>query len=932
MAGPRWLSKGRAEQILALGLAALLSTVCGASARQPPPGSAPEPESHSMPSETEEAAPPPGADTPRPEPVERRLAELEAAWKQSPASRGAVEAYARALHRAGRYAAAADLLARLLEDDPDSIGALGSLRARALAARGRLEEAETVLRATIDAGGSAELEARADLGDLRFRRGDIEGAEELWYSLIDAYNARARLSAAELTAVARACQQLGRNDPELFKDALKAYDEAVAVDAQAIEPRIRVGLLFLEKYDSGEARNAIAEALTRDQENPEALLAMARVHRFDHSPVTRALVIESLKGNPSSVEARVLLAQLLLELEEYEEALAEASRALEVDPTSLEALSVRAAGQYLQLDHRAFEATRAEVFELNPRYAGFFNRLSESCVQNRLYVQARDFSAQAVELDQRSWQAWGELGLNQLRLGDIETGRESLEKAFAGDPYNVWNKNTLDLLDSFAQYRTVRTERFELFIHEDEVDLLAPYVGALAEEAYTVLAERYQVEPPTPIRIEVYPRHEDFSVRTVGLAGLGALGVSFGPVIAIDSPSARTVGSFNWGTTLWHEITHTFTLHASGHRVPRWLTEGLSVFEERLGRKAWGDDVRPEFLQVFRDGKLLGLGRINDGFVRPSYPNQISLSYFQASLVAELIEREWGFEKIRAILAGYRDGKETEEVFEQVLGVELDELDRRFFASLEQKYAKALPAFVPHRDEPVEPAEPPAGGEEGETTIGEVEVTAVDSSDAELERWAFEQPDNFRAQYSWGRRLMELDRDEEAIERLTRARELFPELAVSGSPYHLLAEIHQRRGEDQKAAEELRQLVAINEYAYHEKLQLAEMLDRPQERAEAIDLLDRALFVYPLELEPHERLADTAAAEERWPLVIRERRAIVALDPPNKAEALFDLASSLLQSGDHEGALREVLAALEIAPGYPEAQRMLLELAERGAS
>ncbi|HVS65120.1 MAG TPA: tetratricopeptide repeat protein [Thermoanaerobaculia bacterium] len=921
-----WLANGAwaayAHRILAVGLSALLSTVCGASARQPEPSPAPHEAEAAAAAEAE--VPPPGAETPRPEAVEERLAELEGTWRESPASRAAVESYARALHQAGRYAAAAEAIGKLLAEDPAAVASLGSLQARALSARGRLDEAEKALRATIEARGSAELEARADLGELLFRRGDVAGAEELWYSLIDAYNARERLSAADLTAVARACQHLGRNDPELFKDALKAYDEALAADPQAIEPRIRVGLLFLEKYDSGEARTALADALMRSRESPEALLAMARVHRFDHSPLTRDLVLESLKGNPSSVDARVLYAQLLLELEEYDEALTEASRALEVDPTSLEALSVRAAAHYLRLDEEAFEATRAQVFALNPRYAGFYNRLSETCVQNRLYRQALEFSAEAVELDPRSWQAWGELGLNQLRLGEIEAGRESLEKAFAGDPYNVWNKNTLDLLDSFAEYETVRTERFELFIHRDEVDLLAPYVGALAEEAYTVLAERYQVEPPTPIRIEVYPRHEDFSVRTVGLAGLGALGVCFGPVIAIDSPSARTVGSFNWGTTLWHEITHTFTLYASGHRIPRWLTEGLSVYEERLGREAWGDDVRPEFLQVLRDGKLLGLGRINDGFVRPSYPNQISLSYFQASLIAELIDREWGFDKIRSILAGYRDGKETEQIFEEALGVELEELDRRFFASLEQKYAKALPAFVPQTDDPVDASQP---GDEGETTIGEVEVTAVESSDAELERWAFEQPDNFRAQYSWGRRLMELERDEEAIERLRRAKELFPELVVSGSPYHLLAEIHLRRDEKDQAADELRQLVAINEYAYREYLQLAEMLERPEDRAEAIDLLDRALFIYPLELEPHERLAEAAQAEERWPIVARERRAIVALDPPNKAEALFDLSQALLRAGDRDGALREVLAALEIAPGYAEAQRLLLELA-----
>ena len=66
-----------------------------------------------------------------------------------------------------------------------------------------------------------------------------------------------------------------------------------------------------------------------------------------------------------------------------------------------------------------------------------------------------------------------------------------------------------------------------------------------------------------PIRIEIYRSHEDFSVRTVGLSGLGALGVSFGRVVAMDSPAARRVGEFNWGSTLWHELGHVFTLGAT---------------------------------------------------------------------------------------------------------------------------------------------------------------------------------------------------------------------------------------------------------------------------------------------------------------------------------------------------------------------------------
>ena len=120
------------------------------------------------------------------------------------------------------------------------------------------------------------------------------------------------------------------------------------------------------------------------------------------------------------------------------------------------------------------------------------------------------------------------LGLNQLRIGAIEEGRRNLEASFEGDPYNVWIKNTLDLLDTFTKYQETKTPHFALIVDGKESELLAPYLGELAEEAYDALAERYRFRPPAPIRLEVYRSHGDFSVRTVGLAGLGALGVSFG--------------------------------------------------------------------------------------------------------------------------------------------------------------------------------------------------------------------------------------------------------------------------------------------------------------------------------------------------------------------------------------------------------------------
>ena len=158
--------------------------------------------------------------------------------------------------------------------------------------------------------------------------------------------------------------------------------------------------------------------------------------------------------------------------------------------------------------------------------------------------------------------------------------------------------------------------------------------------------KKYQMKLPGPVQVEVYPDHEDFAVRTMGMPGLGALGVTFGEVVAMDSPSGRKPGDFNWGSTLWHEMSHVYILTATHHRVPRWFTEGLAVHEETEASPEWGGRVTPDVLVALRDKELLPVAQLDRGFVRPEYPAQVVVSYFQAGRVCDYIQSRWGDDKL----------------------------------------------------------------------------------------------------------------------------------------------------------------------------------------------------------------------------------------------------------------------------------------------
>jgi cellulose synthase operon protein C len=826
----------------------------------------------------------------------------------NPAPAGAHRGLVRALAETGRFEEAENVAAALAPGSPAAVEVSASL-GEVLYARGKLAEAETAFRRARETSAPDSLWARVQLAMLRHERGDRDGAAEEFDAFIDIYNARAQqLTAQELMAVGLACWYLGTGNSGLIRDALKAFDLAAAKDPTWAEPRLRAGALFLEKYNSPDAQASFDEVLEMNPRNARALHGSARRRNFEGAPGADSLARLALEHNPGLVDARVLVAEILLGLESYDEATKEIDLALAVDSTSPGALAVLAGIRYLSGDERGYQELRTRALARNPRDAAFFTTVAELSARNRFYREATAFAAEGVALDS-SAPVLTHLGMNQLRTGDMSGGRASLEAAFTLDPFNVWVKNTLDMLDTFDQYSALPTPRFRLVADPTEAELLALYAMPLAEEAFERFSRRYNYTPTESIRVELFRRSEDFSVRTVGLAGIGALGVSFGPVVALDAPSARPVGQFNWGSTLWHELAHTFTLGASGHRVPRWFSEGLSVYEERRARPGWGAGVTPGFLVAFREKRLVPVSRMNDGFVRPTYPEQVLHSYYQASLVCEMIAKEFGEATLTRMLDAYRDGHSTEEVFRRVLRLEPAAIDSRFDAYVQETFAGPLASLRPV----MRAITPPPR-------------TNVRETPDEFRRRADVDHGDFGAQLNAGRALMEARRFDDAALYLERARNLFPEYAGSDSPALLLAVMHRERGDKAAAARELKWFTEHNETSYEALITYADLLTELGDSAGTAAALEKSMYINPYDAAVHVRLAQLYSALGDRAKAVRERHAVVALRPVDMAGALYELALAQQQAGDRTSARRTVLRALEEAPNFEKAQLLLLEL------
>jgi tetratricopeptide (TPR) repeat protein len=348
----------------------------------------------------------------------------------------------------------------------------------------------------------------------------------------------------------------------------------------------------------------------------------------------------------------------------------------------------------------------------------------------------------------------------------------------------------------------------------------------------------------------------------------------------------------------------------TNHGVPRWLSEGISVYDERRGRPGWGADATVSFLSAYNRKMLVPVSRMNDGFMRPAYPEQVIHSYYQASLVCELIERDFGARALTQMLHGYRDGLNTDQVFERVLKTDLASFDKRFDAYMQERFGKIAPMIrIPARG--IAAGSPPGG-------IGAPLGTSLPTGTPD--------PNDFIGQLTMGRAMLEGGDVDGAVVYFERAKALFPDYAGNDSPRWYLARIHKDRGAFAKAADELRVLTSANENHYEAHIDLADVLQALGDEAGAAAMLDRAMFIYPYDPAMHVRLATLYAKVGDRKRSVRERKAVVALAPVDRAEALYQLALAYHEAGDATAARREVLNALEEAPNFDNAQALLLTL------
>ena len=664
---------------------------------------------------------------------------------------------------------------------------------------------------------------------------------------------------------------------QMYEEANNEFRLAVSQNDRNAMYRVRWGRLLHERFNNSDAEGLFKEALQRDPKNAQAYLGLALVSAdgFDSKAIQECA--KAIELDPKLVEAHELMANLALEDSVTEEAVRQADQAIQVSPDALNAYAIHAAVEILA--DRPPEEWFAKIRAVDPTYGEGYALVAHHLVLNRRYEEGVAYYRKAIAVDPQLWSARSQLGVNLMRLGQEDEPRKQLEMCYENGYRDAATVNSLRLLDSYKNFAVIKTGNMILKLPKKEADLLAPYFEEQINRAMATYEKKYQMKLPGPVQVEVYENHEDFAVRTLGMPGLGALGVTFGEVLAMDSPSGRGPGDFNWASTLWHEMSHVYILTITNHRVPRWFTEGLAVHEETQVSPEWGDRITPDILVAIRDKKLLPVAELDRGFVRPQYESQVIVSYYEAGKICDYIQERWGADKLLELAHSFAKIRPTQEVIQEDLGMSAQDFDRQFLEWLNKDVGKEAASF-----------------------------------------------DDWR---NGLRQMAQLARDhqyDQLSQEGDQIRRLYPDYVYDANVYEFLAEAYLAKGDKKNAATVLTEYEKFGGRDPATLKQLASLEEEAGDKKDAAGTLDRINYIYPEDEQLHRHLGDLWYQQENYPGAIREYAAVVAMQPSDKASAEFNLARAYFAAGQKDKAQDNVLQALEAAPDYRPAQKLLLQL------
>jgi tetratricopeptide (TPR) repeat protein len=711
------------------------------------------------------------------------------------------------------------------------------------------------------------------------------------------------------------------------------YDQVLETDPMNLEALIATAELAISKGDFKVAADTVQTAKQRELDDPrlDYLLALA-VQSSDPSAANAALN-RCLQANPKYEPALVLMAEKQIDREDYDGAEQTIETILETNPNSPPALALRAVLAHLAGDYEQEKEWREKAlahWETNPEVDHLIGRKLSDKYR---FAEGAHYQRLALTFDPDHMPATFQLAQDLLRLGEDDPGWELAEKVNEQDPYNVVAYNLMTLKDRMDGFETVRvggedavaeqtSGSGEILVRMDprEKAIYGRAVADLLADAKRVLCEKYDLELDRPVIVEIFPKQSDFAIRTFGLpGGEGFLGVCFGPVITANSPASQGERPSNWESVLWHEFCHVVTLTKTNNRMPRWLSEGISVYEERLRDPRWGQSMTAAYREMLLGDDYTPVSELSAAFLNPPSPAHLQFAYYESSLVVEYLVETYGRETLNALLDALAQGVTINEALAEVVApMERIELG---FAEYARKQALEFGKDLSF--------ERPASDEQKENPFSEdfpdVRLPGTDPN-AERIAWAEEHLDNYWARMLLAGDAMQNDDFDRAIRHLEFLREQGAATGEQGGVLELLALCFREQDATEKEIAALDALFSHSPDALPFLERSIEMRMQSEDWQTVLDHARQALAIHPLRVGLHRAIVTASEELGQADQAIDSLLALQAMDPVDQAGLHYQLAQAFRADSQLEAAKQHAVDALLIAPRYRDAHRLLLAL------
>jgi tetratricopeptide (TPR) repeat protein len=801
------------------------------------------------------------------------------------------------------------------KEDPEE---WGILLMDALLAKGRYPEALKIATNAL-ATDSRSVRLRWTAREVFLGNGDTKSAARMADEIQRSFSTRtwAYRDPPDLVVAGRVSLLAGM-DPKMVLDRL--YDRVRKANPKLREVYLASGELALEKHDSALAARLFQDGLKQLPDDPDLHFGLARAYAPSDPKQMLASLDETLERNTNHVGSLLLLADHSIDAEDYDTADKLLTQVELVNPWQPDAWAYRAVIAHLKNRAEAETEARAKALKFwseNPRVDYLIGR---KLSQKYRFSIGANHQKQALAFDPDYLPAKSQLAEDLLRLGQEAEGWRFADEVQHQDTYDVQANNLMALHDVIAKFQTLTNDHFALRMSPHEAALYGRHALELLEKARNRLVPKYGTTLDEPTLVEVFNDEKDFAVRTFGMPDNdGFLGVCFGSVITANSPGSRAGRHFNWESVLWHEFCHVVTLQLTHNKMPRWLSEGISVYEERQAEPSWGEHLNPRYRSILLGSELTPVSQLSGAFLAPKSNVHLQFAYYESCLVVQFLVERFGQEKLAAILRDLgQDAEINDALAKNTLPMARLEKDFESFAhETAQQMAPGLDWEKPAADLFLGIARPHAGADASDP-LGDLDDDAWTA-------WAKTHPTNYWVLDRQTDQLIEQKKWSEAKPLLEKLVELYPDSRGDDSAYRKLASACRALGETNAERQVLARFAEKDDEATDAYMRLMELASTSEDWPAMLRNAQRYIAVNPLLPAPYRYLARASDASGQPKIALQAYRALLELDPSDPADVHFNLGRLLHQAGSPE-ARRHVLQALEEAPRYRAALQLLFEI------